>query len=225
MQKKYTTVIFDVDGTMLNTAEGILSAAVFAIKNMGYQVPDKKTLETFIGPPIQDSFAKTYGISGNELDKMAATFRKQYKDKDLLKACPYEGIFDVFAWLKSHNMVSTIATYKRQDYAETIIKYFGFDKYTNIICGADFAGKLKKNDIIENSLKIAKANDIRQAVMIGDTNHDAQGAEQLGIDFIGVTYGFGFKKPEDVKGKRIVGVAKNTGEIIKILSGGQQNED
>ena len=219
MEKNYKVVIFDVDGTLLNTSEGILSSAKYAINAMQYEVPSHKVLESFIGPPIQDSFAETFGVEGEALKQMSDFFRNHYKEKDLLKATPYEGIYDVFEWLQQNNFDIAVATYKRQDYAETIINHFGFDKYTDIICGSDFGGKLRKNDIIINSLQKAKISNPEQAVMIGDSNSDEKGAEILGVDFIGVTYGFGFTSKNDVLGKTTVGVADTPKEIIKILSG------
>lgn len=222
MHKGYKLIIFDVDGTMLNTAEGLLSSAVYTIKKFGYDVPNKKILKTFIGPPIQDSFAKTFAVSGKELDEMATIFRRQYKDVDLLKAVPYEGIFSVFDWLKQHKIAMAIATYKRQDYAETIVRHFGFDKYTDIICGADFAGKLRKNDIIKQAMQLANISDCKQVIMVGDTQHDAEGAEKLDMNFIGVTYGFGFKSNKDVQGKKVLGIAESPKAIVKILSEAEQ---
>lgn len=219
MTKKYKVVIFDVDGTLLNTSEGIISSAKYAINAMGYKVPSQEILESFIGPPIQDSFAKIFRADGEDLKKMANFFRNQYKENDLLKAVPYNGIYDVFEWLQQNNFHIAIATYKRQDYAETIVKHFGFDKYTNIICGSDFAGKLRKNDIIINSMQQAKIKDTEHAVMIGDSNNDAEGADIIGMDFIGVTYGFGFASKNDLVGKNNVGVAETPMEIIKVLSG------
>ena len=219
MERKYKVVIFDVDGTLLNTSEGILSSAKYAINAMQYEVPSHKVLESFIGPPIQDSFAETFGVEGELLNKMSDFFRNHYKENDLLKAIPYEGIYDVFEWLQKNNFEIAVATYRRQDYAETIINHFGFNKYTDIICGSDFEGKLRKNDIIVNSLQKAKISNPEQAVMIGDSDNDEKGAEILGIDFIGVTYGFGFTSKNDVLGKTTVGVADTPKEIIKILSG------
>lgn len=223
--KKYKAIIFDVDGTMLNTAEGIISSAIFAIKKVGYKIPSQQVMQTFIGPPIQVSFAKTYGVTGDILKEMTNLFRDHYKEKDLLKAVPYDGIYDVFSALKDNGFKLAIATYKRQDYAETIVKHFAFDKYTDIICGSDFAGKLKKNDIIVNALHQAKIASRDDAVMIGDTSHDALGAEELGMDFLGVTYGFEFKSIKDIPGKRIVGVAAKPQEILKILTGGSEHEN
>lgn len=217
--KKYKLVIFDLDGTLLDTSEGILSAAKYAISQSGRVIPNQDVLETYIGPPIQQSFAKTFGIEGKELDDMALLFRNQYKDIDLLKAEPYEGIYELCKALIDKDFIMAVATYKREDYALKLLEYYQFDKYMSIICGSDFAGKLTKADIIRKVIELSKVCSYDDVVMIGDTHHDAIGAEALGLDFIGVTYGFGYKSNSDIVGNNVVGVAHDTSEIGTILMG------
>ena len=118
------------------------------------------------------------------------------------------------------NIKSVVATYKRQDYALTILKYFGFDKYIDIIHGADHENKLEKKDIIKNALMDVGITDFSDAVMVGDSDNDAIGAEKIGISFIGVTYGFGFSSKIDVCHYRNIGVAESTQQIVDIILGG-----
>ena len=214
---KYKLVVFDLDGTLLNTAEGILAAVKFAINSAGRKIPEQQVLDSYIGPPIHQSFARTYHIDGEELDSMALLFRNRYKDVDLLKAVPYDGIYDLLQRLADEKLLLSIATYKREDYALKLIKHFGFDKYMAVSCGADFAGKLTKADIIRKTIVMAGITNYNEVVMIGDTVHDATGAAALGLDFIGVTYGFGFKTKTDVIGDNVAGVAQNAREIFDII--------
>lgn len=217
MMKNYCLVIFDLDGTLLDTREGVLSSVKYTIAKEGLAPLEDNVLKTFIGPPIKDSFAQTYGISDEgKLQNLVEIFRKQYKDVDLLKAKPYEGIYKLFETLKNVGIKTAVATYKRQDYTESILKYFGFDQYTDIIYGADPDNKLKKKDIIKLCLEKTRV-DIDNAVMIGDTAHDAEAARQLGMDFLGVTYGFGFKTADDILEYTSLRAAKNVGDIVQIL--------
>lgn len=216
---KYKLVIFDLDGTLLDTSEGILSAAKYAISQSGRAIPNQEVLESYIGPPIQQSFAKTFGIEGKDLDEMALLFRNQYKDVDLLKAEPYKGIYELCQALLDKGFILAVATYKREDYALKLLEYYQFDKYMSIICGSDFAGQITKADIIRKVIELSKVNSYKEVVMIGDTHHDATGAEALGLDFIGVTYGFGYKNSSDIEGDNVIGVANNTSEIGTILMG------
>lgn len=215
--KKFDCVVFDVDGTLLDTTEGVLSAVQYTIERFGLNPLPDSVLKTFIGPPIQDSFAKAYGLGGDILQQIATVFRNRYKDVDLLKAVPYEGIYDVFENLVQNGIRPAIATYKRQDYAETILKHFHFDRYTDILYGADHENRLKKRDIIEKSLHACSITDYSRAVMIGDSSHDAAGASQIGIRFIGVTYGFEFRTASDVMQYPAVGAARTPLEILNYI--------
>lgn len=215
--KKYKAAIFDVDGTLLDTTEGVLAAVQYTINESGLGEIDRDKLLTFIGPPIQDSFMRVYGITDEKAQDLATIFRNRYKDYDLLKAVPYNGIYEVMNKLRNKGISIAIATYKRQDYAEAILKHFKFDEYSDIIHGADHENKLKKLDIIKLCMKDMYIEDAREAVMVGDSVHDAKGAEALGMDFIGVTYGFDFKTGEDVMKFPTIGSADKPIEILRFF--------
>ena len=153
-------------------------------------------------------------MDGEILQVIATCFRDRYKDFELFKAAPYDGIYEVFERLLSRSVKIAIATYKRQDYAEEILKHFGFDRYTSIFYGADHENKLKKVDIIRKCMDDLGIHDYSRAVMIGDSSHDAIGAQQIGMEFIGVTYGFDFKSQEDVLKYGAVGAAKLPKELL-----------
>lgn len=191
--KKYELAIFDVDGTLLDTAEGVISSLKYVIERYGLDMPPDEMLAAFIGPPVRETFRNCFGLSGNVLDEATELFRTHYKENDLFKAAPYDGIFELLKRLKDSAVTIAAATYKREDYALDILAHFGFDRYADIMHGSDFDGKLKKTDII---LKCINESGIspKGAVMIGDTSNDRIGAEKAGIDFIAVTYGFGYKK-------------------------------
>lgn len=197
--KKYKIAVFDLDGTLLDTSEGVLAAVRRTIQENGMeQLPEEK-LVTFIGPPIQDSFIRAYQMSKESAQEAADKFRSYYKEKEyLFQAAPYEGIFELMNQLRQKEVKIAVATYKREDYAISVLRHFGFDKYADIMYGSDSHNQLKKMDIIEKCMRDMGVEDYSDAVMIGDSSHDAMGAEQLGMDFLGVMYGFGFHSPEDV---------------------------
>jgi len=214
---KYELVIFDVDGTMLDTTEGVLSSVKYTIDKFGFEKLSDEKLSTFIGPPIQDSFSKYYNLSGDILQEIATVFRDRYKDFDLLKAEPYAGIFQVFDKLEKNGVKTAVATYKREDYAITLLKHFGFDKYTSIMHGGDHYNKLKKADIIELCIAESGVSDKSRIIMVGDTLNDAVGAEKMGIDFLAVTYGFGFKTADELDSIKKAGVADTAAEILDFI--------
>lgn len=224
MKKTYDFIIWDLDGTLLDTSEGVLSASQYAIDYFNFSRPSTEIMKTFIGPPIQCSFAKTFNLTEETAQEMAAVFRKQYKEKELFKAEPYPGIRELIQCLHRRGIKQAVATYKREDYTETIIDYFGFSPWLDVICGSDFAGKLTKTDIIVNAIKkISDQYSLDRGVMVGDTENDIIGAENIGIDFIAVSYGFGFKCHEELKYNAVVGIASDVVELGNLL--GCKNEN
>lgn len=215
-------VIFDVDGTLLDTTQGVLSAVRYTIEKHGLYPLSEKELLAFIGPPIQDSFARAYGLEGAVLQELATSFRDRYKGEDLFRAVPYDGIYQVCEELKSCGIVLAVATYKREDYAVRIMRHFGFDRYTELIHGADHENRLKKVDIIRRCLEDMGVSDPHDAVMIGDSDNDMIGADAVGTNFLGVTYGFGFHSREDVTllaekmtRTKVIGIAERPAEIMQ----------
>lgn len=214
---KYKIVVFDVDGTLLDTREGVVASVQYTIQKYNLKRLTEEELETFIGPPIQNSFKKFYKLKQEEIQQLASTFREHYKAEDLLKARPYKGIYEMMDILRRKNIKIAVATYKRQDYAIKILEHFGFNKYSNILYGSDIEGKLTKKDIIQKCMDDFKVTDYSRAVMVGDSDNDAIGAYSLGMDFIGVTYGFGFKTKVSVDKFANIGTACSPMEIIKFL--------
>ena len=188
---KYKALLFDLDGTLLDTSEGIISSVKYAIECTGLESLSDDKIKSFIGPPIQNTFRKFYNLNDEETSKISAIFRERYSTVDLLKAKLYDSVLETLEILKNEGYVIGIATYKREDYAKKIVEYFGISQFCDVIEGSDFAGKLTKADIINtciDKLGVSK----NEILMIGDTESDKIGAENAGVDFLPVTYGFGF---------------------------------
>ena len=207
-------VVFDLDGTLMDTSSGILQAVRDAIQEHGMPALTEEQIKTFIGPPIQWSFEAQYGISKERAQRMADTFRDLYSTKHLLGAVPYMGIYDLMKVINQRGMKSAIATDKREDYALRLLKHYHFDDYTDIMYGGDNDGTLKKRDIILKCIDTAGIKDLAEVVMVGDTLHDSNGAKELGVDFIGVSYGFGFHG-DDAKG--IEAMAGTPEEVLNFI--------
>lgn len=191
--QKYKALLFDLDGTLLDTSEGITSSVKYTIDCMGFEPISDERIKSFIGPPIQNTFKKVYNLNDEDTSKTAAIFRERYSTVDLLKAKPYDGVLETLAKLKKDGYYIGVATYKREDYAKKIVDHFGISQYCDVIEGSDFDGKLSKADIINiciDKLNVSKS----EILMVGDTENDKIGAENAGVDFLPVTYGFGFKK-------------------------------
>jgi len=215
---KYDLVIFDLDGTLLDTGEGILEAVKHTVSVLGLEpLTDEEIKESFIGPPIQNSFMKRYGIEQERIQDVAKIFRDYYSTESLLLARLYDGMERLFDSLGELSVKAAVATYKREDYALRLLRHFGFGRYTDIMHGADDKNVLKKSDIIELCIRESGVSDRSRIVMVGDTDGDRLGAERAGVDFIGVTYGFGYKTRADVMSGYAVGAAETPIEILELI--------
>lgn len=194
----YNTILFDLDGTLLNTTEGVIDAVKITLKDFGLNLPPDKSLQSFVGPPMQKSMAETFKLDSITALKIANKFRENYKKYSLFKAALYPDVVEMLKNLKDNNFKIAIATNKSHNNAEEIIKHFKISDYCDYYLGSDLEGKLSKTDIINQCINTLKAEKSK-SVLIGDSKFDSTGAEEAGIDFIGVTYGFGFKTSDDFK--------------------------
>ena len=215
--RSYDAAIFDLDGTLLDTSEGIYRSVGYVIEKLGFPAVSDEVMRSFIGPPMQRSFARVFGMEQKDADMAADMFRNRYKDEDLYLAVPYDGIFETIEKLRSAGIKCAVATYQRQDYAEKILGHFGFDSICDSICGSDFEGKYSKKDIINNAITYLGVSDRARAVMIGDSDNDAIGAADINIPFIAVTYGFGFSDAASAGKFANIGIAETTEDIAGII--------
>lgn len=209
-------VIFDLDGTLLDTSEGILLSVEHTVRELGYGELTQEQKLSFIGPPVQVSLKRLYGLSDEEAQRGAGVFREFYKEKALLKAVPYDGIYDLCSALRDRDIRMAVATYKREDYALKLLKHYDFDRYCDPMHGADNNNVLKKEDIIMMCVDEMGARK-EECVLIGDTDNDAKGAMEAGIPFIAVTYGFGFKDKKDLDGFPYIGIADTPKNVTLLL--------
>lgn len=205
----YTTVIWDVDGTLLDTHKGVINAVNTVLLRNSFTFLTKKEECILVGTPkIADFFKKHCGVSDEQALALSRQYREEYKSRHLFKATVYDGVYDVMEFLRARGVKQAIATNKRQDYATEICEHFGFDKYCFPIVGADNENKLTKADLIRKCLQTLNVSDLSSAVMIGDTDGDKIAAKTVGIDFIGVNYGFGFNN--------VAGYANTPLDILKL---------
>ena len=212
----YKSIIFDLDGTLIDGREGILSSVKYMIDFCNLKPLNDDILMTFIGPPIQTSLMNIYKMSEQEAQKCVQVFRNKYKEEDIYKAKIYDGIIELLEFLNKKGYKTGVATYKRQDLSERLLKYLDLDKYFDVICGADSENKLTKADIMKNCI-----NSLDQSIkmiMIGDSCHDAIAANNLNIPFIAAIYGFGFKNIDEVKQFNPIFVATNAQEIRSFIN-------
>ena len=209
-------VLFDLDGTLLDTTEGVLESAIYAAKKLGYKELPYEQMLCFVGPPIQTSFINHYGCSAERAQEAANIFRTYYKENALFKAKLYPGMIEVLEKMKEKGVKMGVATYKREDYAISILEHFGIAPFCISMHGADHFNKLTKADIVNLCINEMTSNR-EDVILVGDTEHDAIGAKNAMVDFLGVTYGFGFKSVADVSMYPNIGCAHNTYDILKFI--------
>lgn len=214
-RQKYNTVLFDLDGTLLDTSFGILKAVDATIESLGFKKLSLTQKKLMIGPPIEQSFQKIYCLSKEEAAHAASVFREIYAEKYLMDAIPYPGILDLLRWMKAEKWKMGIATYKRNDYAQTLMMEKEILPLVNIALGARNSTETKA-DIIRTCLSTLQAEP-RTTLMVGDTLHDYIGAVQEGCSFIGVTYGFGFQDEKEIQKMKNVVWANSVLEIKSFL--------
>ena len=217
------SVIFDLDGTLMDTSEGIFSSVKKTVEHFGYRKLTQSELESFIGPPIGKSMIRHFGISDEETKDAIDFYRSKYSmdnkfgsEADLYKAKVYDGIEELVLALKDMGLKVGVATYKPEYMAQKLLEAKDLSKLFDVIHGVDIEGKLTKADVIEMSIKELGYNP-KETVMVGDSDNDAIGAESSGTLFIGVTYGFGFKTSEDLSIFPNIGACPTAKDILKII--------
>lgn len=214
--KPYRLVIFDLDGTLLDTSEGLLRAFRKTLTANGLPVISDDSLRTAIGPPFYRYLFETYPeLSEQDALRLTDEFRKIYvEDGDLFRASLYPDILRLWETLSKRGVTLAVATNKRQDQAVSLLSHFGFDHYSAHLYGTDVEKTMRKADVIRHCLS-ATGISRELTVMVGDTEDDAIGAGSAGIDFIGVCYGFGFRTADDVM--RCKNARASAGQPMDIL--------
>jgi phosphoglycolate phosphatase len=188
--KNFDTLLFDLDGTLTDSTEGILNCLVYAIERMGFEVPEDTN--KFLGPPIRQSFAEFLGMNGEQVDEAVRIFRERYSDTGLFENRVYDGITGMLERLKSGGKRLMVATSKPQVYAVRIFERSGLAQYFEIVGGAELdSSRDYKDQVIEYVLAKAGITDRSSVLMIGDRRQDVLGAHKTGLKCMGILWGFG----------------------------------
>lgn len=213
--KNYDVILFDLDGTLTDPELGITTCVQYALKQFGIEVEDRSSLRSFIGPPLMDSFMKQYGFDQEQAEEAVAKYRERFSTVGLFENKVYPGIDLLLDKLKQQGKLLATASSKPEKFVVQILEHFGLDGYFDEIAGAELSvsGRNSKEDVLRYVLDRLGVEDKSSTVLIGDTKFDIQGAKAVGIDCIGVTYGFG--EAADFRGA--VAVANSPAELEKIL--------
>ena len=207
------SILFDLDGTLTDSGEGIMNCAKLALEHYGIQVPDIQALRVFVGPPLVDSFVR-FGVPAEEANNAVAIYRSRYLTVGKFENFPYPGIEELLQKLKADGHKLYVATSKPETTSIEILDHFGLSKYFDIICGATMdKTRSSKASVIAYLLRqIENTGDI---MMVGDTAFDVLGAKAHGIPTIGVSWGYG--EIADMEASGAVGIAHTINELYDYL--------
>lgn len=193
---RYRDLLFDLDGTVIDSFDGVSRSYRYALQKMGREVRDVYELRRVLGPPLSESFEKLYGLVGKENEEAIAHYRKYYLENEAVYACSlYDGIVDAIAALRARGYRISLATSKPEKMARLILSRKGITSLFDFIGGAeDDVGRKEKEDVIRYVLASLEGSDVKSTLMIGDRMYDTVGARALGIDTLGVLWGFGSEK-------------------------------
>ncbi|MBR2523865.1 MAG: HAD hydrolase-like protein [Clostridiales bacterium] len=203
----YDYILFDLDGTLSDTSEGVTKGIQIALRAFGIE-EERDNLRKFIGPPLQYSFSTFYGFEGEKLNRAIEIFREYYVGGGMYENTPYPGLDRLLTEIRESNRPLIVTTSKLETAAIDVLTRNGLIGYFDRVIGATSDGtRTTKQDVLEEFLRVYNVTDRSRAVLIGDTRFDAEGAVALGIDCIGVLYGFGTEEELIASGVKYIAPA------------------
>ena len=190
MTDNFDTLLFDLDGTLTDSTEGIVRCLEYALERMGFDIPEDKN--KFLGPPLYRSFAEFCGMNEEQVNEAVRIFRERYSTVGLFENRVYEGVPEMLKRLRDGGKRIMVATSKPEVYAVRIFDRFGLSQFFEIVGGANINGtRNDKDEVIEYVLGKAGISDRSSVLMIGDRRQDVIGAHKTGLKCMGILWGFG----------------------------------
>lgn len=193
---KYDYVLFDFDGTVVDTGEGILKSLQYSFEKMGHIVPDLSELKKFIGPPIHYSYTTFYGISEDEVSSYIKRYRERYREKGIYECYLYDNIEETINEFRKNNIKIGIASSKPVSLIYDVARYLKIENLFDAICGVkvDDSNHSGKAFLLEEAMESLGVKDRSKVLMVGDRKFDIDAANEVGVDSCGVLFGYGSKE-------------------------------
>jgi len=211
--KKY--IFFDLDGTLTDPALGITNSIMHALEKMNRPIPPREELYVFIGPPLLTAFQQYLGMTEEEAHLAIKYYREYFSVTGLLENTPYEGVGEMLGSLRNTGYRLCVATSKPEQFAVRMLDHFGLSEYFELICGASMdSSRSTKTNVLRYLIEKTGCDD---AVMVGDRYHDIEGAQNVGIESVGVLWGYGSR--EELEKCRAGHIAADMNELVAIIRG------
>ena len=207
------TILFDLDGTLTDSGEGIMNCAALALEHFHIPVPSREAMRVFVGPPLTSTF-RSFGIPEDQVAEAVKVFRSRYVPVGIYENAPYPGIRELLQTLSSQGHKLYVATSKPEEMAITVLRHFDLEQFFSGICGAAMdESRTNKEEVIAYLLE--KNGTADNMLMIGDTVFDVLGAASHGIPAIGVSWGYG--DPEEMRKAGAKAIAEKPEELLALL--------
>ena len=207
------TILFDLDGTLTDSGEGIINCVIYALEKFGLPIPERESLRYFVGPPLHQSFIKQ-GVPAERAEEAVAVYRERYVPTGMFENSPYPGVRELLEALKAEGYTLYVASSKPEWMCVEILKHFDLDNYFDMICGATMdTSRTNKEAVIE--YLIQKNGKTDNMIMVGDTKFDVLGAKAHHIPCIGVSWGYG--TVADMQNAGAVSIAETMEELKALL--------
>ena len=224
-QIRYDHILFDLDGTLVDSGEGITDCVAYAMRHFGLTPGPREELNRFIGPPLIDSFMRFCGMSYEQAREAAKVYRSRYRIKGVHENVLYPGVGELLRDLNGLGAHCVLATSKPEVFAETVLEEMGISEFFEFKAGAQLedptgrAAKLRseKDEVIAYALESLAVTDRRRVLMVGDRKHDVIGAKKNGIDSVGVLYGYGSREELEEAGASFI--AETPSGVLDIIYG------
>lgn len=213
----YRHLLFDLDGTLTDSAEGICNSIRYGLGKAGCPVPEPAVLRKFLGPPLYESYQKYCGMDPEQAMQAVGYYREYFAEKGLFENEVIPGIRELLKELKDEGFRLHLATAKPEVYAVPILRHFGLMDYFTFLGAATLTKERShKDEVIRYVLDHAGIEDPSMCIMIGDRDNDVLGARACGIACIGVLFGYGSRQElEDAGADYIAEVPSDILEIVK----------
>lgn len=192
--KSYPYILFDLDGTLIDSGNGVRNAVAYSLRKLGITPPENlRELDRFIGPPLTESYDQFYHIPQETIPHAIDLFQEYYRGGGLYESQVYDGIPELLDRLNAAGRRLLVATSKPEMFAKPLLAKMGLAEKFAFIAGADGEGtaRSEKNAVIQYALSSCGITDLSSVVMVGDRKYDINGANFFGIDSIGILWGFG----------------------------------
>jgi phosphoglycolate phosphatase len=211
----YKNILFDFDGTVFDTVEGITKSAQYALKKRGIDA-ELEALRCFAGPPLVDKFMEVYGFSREEAESATADFRQRYEPIGVRECRVFPGIKELLQQLIDRGFNVGIATSKPQHLAEWLLEQEGMTGLFKVVCGSSSEGNNNaKWQVLRRAMDALGAT-AEDSVLVGDTKYDVEGAKRCGVPCIGVRYGYA--APGELESAGAAAIAENLDELLQLLT-------